>query len=444
LNLGVEDIWVKEENEKNFWTAKLFPVFTLQELNDESPAFFLSKAITSVQSGNENISNPVTSEAVQQWKVSSRLSLADILSCSDYNGFLSWQIMLDSVYKLELHEHIENNSDLFQAIDKMVDLWRVYYLSCRSTASGGLTMEKSAALLLFFLCYSHFYSMEDLMNELQSRNKNSSPQKEVLEFLSAFLPSETNRLQIIGGINSFLQSFHHSISYDYSNKLQLFILFLQKLIVESKDLVRISLSLYEIGKCLPSSHQPRVLFLIGCLLNVKELCSLVDFSQFQSPSRDVMLHSIQNVNDFELKLQFLYERIFQSSVFDKLRNVVDVPSNSHKLPCLKGSPSLPSFIEDNTQLLIQYHLYLSIMENLHVQQKPAEQPHGNHNSSSSSSSLPSADYWMNYNSDNSLNRNKVVKVTSPVRIDLAGGWVRELLFFCFVFLFDLLLLLYLE
>jgi hypothetical protein len=421
----VEDIWTKEENEKNLWTAKLFPVCTFQELNDESPAFFLSKAISSLQNTNENISNNVTSEAVQQWKESSRLSLSDILSCSDYNGFLSWQIMLDSVYKLELHESIENNSDLFQAIDKMVDLWRVYYLSC----GNELTMEKSAVLLLFFLCYSHFYPMEALLNELQSGKKTSSPQKEVLEFLSTFLPSETdNHFQIISGINSFLQSFHHSISYDYSNKLQLFLLFLQKLIVESGDLVRISLSFYEIGKSLPSSHQPRLLFLIGCLLNVKELYSLVDFSQFQSPSRDVMLSSIQNVNDFELKLQFLYERIFQSSVFDKLRNILDAPSKSHKLPCLKGFPSLPSFIEDNAQLLIQYHLYLSIMENLQVQQKQAEaeQPHGNHNNgSSSSSSLPSADYWLNYNSNNSLNRNKVIKVTSPVRIDLAGGWVRE-------------------
>jgi hypothetical protein len=181
-------------------------------------------------------------------------------------------------------------------------------------------------------------------------------------------------------------------------------------VISRKSWKSLVIILLPLGKSLPSNQQPRFILLLSTLLLSKRVSLPSSWTkekilEIQRAAKEVCSRG----ESFEEKLQFLFTTLFDPMV-SALRNDDNEEDG--------GSLDLSVVLEEQSQFLIQNHLYLSIVENLF-------------SSSSSTSSLDQDNhnlpaFWLQIPLDISKSFRRIVKATSPVRIDLAGGWVSPL------------------
>jgi hypothetical protein len=409
-------------------------LFKLSTFSSSAPSLFLNKAIYYLSSTSSIHS--ITETEITEWKQSIRLSLHDILhSHSDSSALISWKLLLSTYYdavsadgdekggNVVEESVVEDGDSSGKMIEVMFDEWRCFYhslmeSSISTTATTCYSLEECSIVLLYFICLNSFIPLS-LLLEVSSEKKEQSPSQtaavtalenvweKVNEFLSLKILSETtsSRRIVIELCLQFINKFNHHLSSlreEQHNFFKVLLLsFLKKLFLQNQqEVISLVSSLFTLGTCLKSNYHARILFFISFLLTSSKLKFDKDMiQQFKSQliEGDVFLQMKQCKN-FEEKALFLYQTIFQPA-FDQLTSL-----NMHSKKKIgdDGHPAaVSSFLEDRIQLLIQYHLKLS----LH-QQSP----------------LISSDLALKNAFEEYPNQRKVVVASSPVRIDFAGGW----------------------
>ncbi len=410
-----------------------------------APAFFLIDALHTLHSNNWKDHSLLLTKA-EHWKQSERISLADIMKVNDHSAMMSWQILLETAHQLKLFSQDNDGekghkASVFELIDHVYHTWRSFNFSINhlhrpriKAVYEAFPLEVSAVALLQLLGYQHFFPLQELL-----KNPKSEQAKEIFSFLSSlfFPPSisshsspSLNNEEIAAIINAaipLIQSIY-SFPCDYSSKLHLITLFVQNLIIRDHYHFTAAWSFVQVGKLLPSHEQPRlILFIANLFKNLSTYCeSKINYTYLNPQSREVLMDlvsvGLSVPSTFEGKLQLLYRHLLifpfeelkvifmNNQLLQRTSSFNDSDRSNRRVKTVKKG-SLSIFIEGLAQKLIEYHLSLSIIEKL-SRLVPKNRIFD------ARSTLPGVDVVK----QGTKFQRRVSYATSPVRIDLMGGW----------------------